>query len=92
MRVPKRIIPKGTQTFDTELELPITVEYSIVGAEPDVGEAGGIEIECVYIGKMGISLTEDQLDSLAGEIEESHISAFEAACDNAYDEMREERS
>jgi hypothetical protein len=91
MRVPKRIVPKGTQSFDTQLEFNITVEYSIVGAEPDVGETGGIEIEGVYAYGVEIPLSEDELTDLAGEIEESHTSAYEAACDNAYDEMREER-
>jgi hypothetical protein len=91
MRVPKRIMPKGTQTFDTYLELPITVTYEMNAPEPDVGYAGGIEIEGVYVAGVCVNLTEDQLDSLAGEIEESHTSAYEAACDNAMDEAREER-
>jgi hypothetical protein len=91
MRNPKRHMPRGTQTFDTELELPITVEYSMSAAEPDTGHAGGIEIEGVYVQGNELSLNDEQEQALAGEIEESHTSAYEAACDNAYDESREER-
>jgi hypothetical protein len=91
MRNPKRIMPKGTQSFDTEIEVSITVEYSMNAPEPDVGYDGGIEIEGVYADGVSLILSDDKLNDLAGEIEESHISAYEAACDNAYDEMRDER-
>jgi hypothetical protein len=91
VRSPKRIMPKGTQSYDTEIEIPITVEYSMNAPEPDVGYDGGIEIEGVYVGGVVLNLSESMIDALAEEINESHISAYEAACDNAYDESREER-
>jgi hypothetical protein len=91
VRNPKCHMPKGTQTFETELELSITVEYSMNAPEPDVGYAGGIEIEGVYVRGVCVDVSEEQLDSLAGEIEESHTSAYEAACDSAMDAAREER-
>jgi hypothetical protein len=91
MRVPRRIMPKGTQTFDTYLELPITVTYEMNAPEPDVGYAGGLEIVGVYQDGCLLNLTDSQLNDLAGEIEESHTSAYEAACDSAMDAAREER-
>lgn len=92
MRVPKRIMPKGTQAHLTELELDVSVQYSMSAPEPDTGHQGGVEIEGVTIGGVSVSVSDEQEEALAQEILESHESAYEAACDNAYDEMREERS
>ena len=90
MRSPKRILPKGTQSFDTELELDIQVQYSMSAPEPDVGCAGGVEIEGVYVGGMAITVSDEQEESLANQILEDHQSAYEAACDNAYDLRKDE--
>ena len=65
-----------------EVEFEVTVHYETQPPEPDVNVAGGTEINSV-ITQAGEDITdklsEGQLESLAMDIDEYNVSAWEAA-------------
>ena len=75
----------GSQEHDTtveidDVEVEVVVVYSIQPPEPDVGIDGGIEIENVLradTSSVMDKLSEDQLDSLAYEINDYNVSSWE---------------
>jgi hypothetical protein len=94
MRMIKRKLARGSQEYHTSLEInevenEYMVIYSEVGAEPDVGEQGGIEIEGVYFEDQGCvmdQISDFDLDQLALEIGESLQSRHDAAVEDYYSE------
>ncbi len=89
MRMLKRKLPKGSQEYATQVEIndveqDVMVIYSECAPEPDVGFAGGVEIEGVYFEDQGCvmsEMSEDQLDALALEIGDYNQSSWEAAAE-----------
>ena len=82
-------LPKGSQEYETYLEVEgvefdVVVIYSVQGPEPDVGVDGGIEIGGVWRGNEDVTglCSDYQLECYANEINESLVSAWEAAAED----------
>lgn len=94
MRLVKPKLPKGSQEYETYLEvegveLDVTVVYSAQPPEPDVNVAGGIEIEGVYLkDKDDMDITalcsDVELETFANDINDYLVSAWEAAAEDYY--------
>lgn len=69
-----------------DVDMDVSVHYSVQSPEPDVGVQGGIEIEGVYFedqGDIQDELSADQIESLAEEINDYLVSMCEAAEEDA---------
>ena len=89
MRLVKPRMPRGSQEYETYLEVEgvefdVVVIYSVQAAEPDVNVDGGIEIEGVYNGAEDVTglCSEYQLECWANEINEYLVSSWEAAAED----------
>ena len=92
MRHIKPRLPKGSQEYETYMDIDgedvaVIVEYYVQPPEPDNNVDGGIEIEGVYRGSEDVigRCSEYQLECWANEINDSLVSAFEAAVEDYYD-------